>query len=172
MTRWAEKMRRAADLEHWAAFRSSFERLADLFALVGRGEHAGSGGAAPGTICALSGDVHHAYAAKANYPDDVRSKIYQLTCSPVHNYVPAAIRLAFRLSWSRAAERVTDFLLSRVSQVPPAELDWSRLCGPLFGDQIATLTLDGRSATVLFEQAGTDPRGRPELTPAATVPLT
>jgi hypothetical protein len=46
------------------------------------------------------------------------------------------------------------------------------MCGPLFGDQIATLTLDGRSATLLFERAGTDLRGQPELSPAATLRLT
>ena len=172
LARWAEKMRRSADLEHWAAFRTSFERVADLFACVGRGEHAGSDGSPPATVCVLSGDVHHAYAARVHYPDDVRSTVYQLTCSPVHNYVPTMMRLAFRLSWSRAAERVTRFLLDRVSKVPPAELDWSRMCGPLFGDQIATLTLDGRSATLLFERAGTDRRGRPELSPAVTLQLT
>jgi hypothetical protein len=171
MARWAEKVRRAADLEHWAAFRSSFERLARLFARVGRGEHAESGGSAPATICVLSGDVHHAYAAKVDYGDDVESKVYQLTCSPVHNYVPAAMRLTFRLAWSRVAERVMRFLLRLVSRVPPAEIDWSRMCGPMFGDQIATLSLDGRSATVLFEQAGTGPHGRPELSPAATLSL-
>ena len=171
MARLAERMRGAADLEHWAAFRESFERLADLFACVGRGEHAGSGGSPPATVCVLSGDVHHAYAAVVNYDDSVRSKVYQLTCSPVHNYVPTAMRLAFRLSWSRVAERVTRFLLDRVSRVPPAELDWSRLRGPLFGDQIATLTLEGRSAALLIEKAGSDPRGRPELSPAATLPL-
>jgi hypothetical protein len=66
---------------------------------------------------------------------------------------------------------VTRFLLDRVSRVPPADLDWSRLCGPLFGDQIATLSLDGRSAAVLIEKAGNDARGRAELSPAATLPL-
>ncbi len=38
--RWAgfgEKLRRAADLEHWAAFPESFEQLADLIAEVGTG---------------------------------------------------------------------------------------------------------------------------------------
>jgi hypothetical protein len=172
MARWAEKVRRAADLEHWAAFRDSFERLARLFARVGRGEEADVGGGAPATVCVLSGDVHHAYAAKVNYGDDVQTKVYQLTCSPVHNYVPAAMQVAFRLAWSRVAERVMRFLLRLVSRVPPAEIDWSRMCGPLFGDQIATLTLDGRSATVLFERAGTDLRGHPELSPAATLRLT
>ena len=43
---WAEKLRRAADLEHWAAFRQSFDRLAELFRCVGRGDHAGPAGAA------------------------------------------------------------------------------------------------------------------------------
>ena len=57
----------AADLEHWAAFRASFDRLADLFAQVGRGDHAGPDGRPPATICVLSGDVHHAYAAQAHY---------------------------------------------------------------------------------------------------------
>jgi hypothetical protein len=82
------------------------------------------------------------------------------------------MQLAFRLSWSRVAERVTRFLLDRVSKVPPAELDWSRLCGPLFGDQIATLTLEGPSASLLIEKAGNDPRGRPELSPSASLRLT
>ena len=100
------------------------------------------------------------------------SAVYQLTCSPVHNYVPTAMRLAFRLAWSRVAERVMRFLLGAVSRVPPAELDWARMCGPFFGNEIATLTLDGRSATLLFEKAGNDPRGRPELSPAVTLPLT
>jgi hypothetical protein len=40
LARQAEKMRRAADLEHWAAFRQSFDRLSALLASVGRGEHA------------------------------------------------------------------------------------------------------------------------------------
>jgi hypothetical protein len=48
----------AADLEHWAAFPSSFDSLAELIAEVG------SGPQAPATVCVLSGDVHHAYIAE------------------------------------------------------------------------------------------------------------
>ncbi|HEX6936958.1 MAG TPA: alkaline phosphatase D family protein, partial [Actinomycetes bacterium] len=89
MARTAERFRQGADLEHWAAFRKSFDRLANLFACVGRGDHAGSGGEPPASVCVLSGDVHHAYVARAEYDDpSVRSRVYQLTCSPVHNYVP------------------------------------------------------------------------------------
>jgi hypothetical protein len=170
MAKWAEKFRQGADLEHWASFRDSFDRLAELFACVGRGDHAGSGGRPPATVCVLSGDVHHAYAAQVRYDESVRSKVYQLTCSPLHNYVPAVMRFAFRLSWSRLAERVMRFLLGRLSKVPPLVIDWDRLTGPHFGDEIATLGLDGRSADVLIEKAYL--RGEvPGLSPVVRLPL-
>ena len=172
LARWAERMRRAADLEHWAAFRESFDRLAELFACVGRGEHAGSGGVPPATVCVLSGDVHHAYAARAQMDPAVRSAVWQLTCSPVHNYVPRVMQLAFRLAWSRAAERVTRFLLNRVARVPPQPLTWTREAGPFYGNEIATLTLDGRAARLLLERATTGDDGRSTLTPVADLPLT
>ena len=52
-----EQLRQAADLEHWPAFRASFDRLA---ALVERAANSG-----PATVSILSGDVHHSYAARA-----------------------------------------------------------------------------------------------------------
>jgi hypothetical protein len=164
-------MRRAADLEHWAAFRQSFDRLSQLLASVGRGEHAGPGGSAPGSICVLSGDVHHAYAARANFDEHVTSPVYQLTCSPVHNYVPAFMKVAFRISWSRVAERFTRFLLSIFSRVPEQELSWDRIAGPYYGNEIATLLLDGRSARLVIEQAGRDRGGRARLTPVVDLEL-
>ena len=172
MARVAERFRRAADLEHWAAFRASFDRLAALFASVGRGERAAAGGDPPASICVLSGDVHHAYVAQAHYPDgSVRSKVYQLTCSPVHNYVPRVMKLAFRLAWSRAAERATRFLLDRVARLPRQPLSWSRLAGPCYGNEIATLVLDGRSARVVIERARVQD-DRPHLTPVVDLDLT
>ena len=41
MARFGEWLRRAVDLEHWAAFRESFDRLTGLFARIGRGAHGG-----------------------------------------------------------------------------------------------------------------------------------
>jgi hypothetical protein len=152
MARWAEKMRRAADLEHWAAFRKSFDRLAQLFGDVARGERPGQS-RPPATVCALSGDVHHAYVAEAVYPHPTTSHVYQLTCSPLHNYVPPAIDVGFRLSWSRAAERATRFVLGRVSKLPPMIIDWRERSRPQFGNQIATLRLSGRSARLVVERA-------------------
>ena len=155
---WAESLRRAADLEHWAAFRKSFDRLAALFASVGRGEHS-SDGRFPATVCVLSGDVHHAYVARARYPEPVGSAVYQLTCSPLHNFVPRAMKVAFRVAWSRAAERTTRRLLSLLSKVPPMTLEWTREAGPFFGNEIATLELDGRRAESRFHKAS--PTGEP-----------
>lgn len=173
MSRVAERFRRGADLEHWAAFRLSFDRLAELFACVGRGEHAQAGGQPPASVCVLSGDVHHAYVAQAQFPDPrVRSAVYQLTCSPVHNYVPRAMQVAFRLAWSRAAERGMRFLLDRVSKVPRQPLTWSRLAGPCYGNEIATLTLDGRAARVVIERAGVGGGGAAVLTTVVDLPLT
>ena len=40
---------------------------------------------APATICVLSGDVHHTYVSEAAYPQPMQSRVYQLTCSPMHN---------------------------------------------------------------------------------------
>ena len=164
MARWAEKFRRFADLEHWAAFRDSFDRLARMLAMVGNGEHEGSNGRAPATICVLSGDVHHAYAAKVHFDRDVESAVYQLTCSPVHNYVPGFMKIGFRVAWSRAASTVTRFLLRRIARVPDQPLTWTREAGPFYGNEIATLVIDGRTARMRLERAGRDSNGDPELT--------
>ena len=170
LARWAEKFRRAADLEHWAAFRDSFDRLAALVSRVGRGEHEGEGDA-PATICVLSGDVHHAYVAEAHFDDPVDSAVYQLTCSPVHNYVPAAMKIGFRVAWSRVAAATTRFLLERVTDVPDQPLTWTREAGPFYGNELATLTLDGRSAQMKLERAGRDRDGEPELTEVVDLSL-
>ncbi len=156
VARWSEKLRRAADLEHWASFRRSFDRLADRLASVGRGEH----GRPPATVCVLSGDVHHAYVAEAHFSEPIESRVFQLTCSPLHNYVPAAMKIAFRVAWSRAAERTTRALLGAVAKVPPMTVEWTRVSGPDFGDEIAEFVCDGRRAESVLRQAARadDPR--------------
>jgi hypothetical protein len=149
--RWAERLRRAADLEHWAAFGRSFEALGALLGAVARGER--SPGAPPASVCVLSGDVHHAYAAQAQYPDATPTPVYQLTCSPLHNVVPGVMKLAFRSAWSTAAERCVSTVLRLAGPVPRPSLSWKRLSGPSFGNQIATLLIDGRHARFLLERS-------------------
>jgi hypothetical protein len=120
----------------------------------------------------LSGDVHHAYAARADYDPSVRSVVWQLTCSPVHNFVPRVMKWAFRLAWSRAAERVTQILLDSVAKVPAQPLTWTRHAGPYYGNEIATLELAGRSARLRLERAMHTEDDRIELRQVAALPLT
>lgn len=150
----SEKIRRAGDFEHWAAFRESFERLATLIRDVARGDYAEAPSGAPATVCVLSGDVHHAYIARPEFGDEISSAVFQLTCSPLHNRVPVAVRLAFRAAWSRFAERVTRVILGVITRVPRPIVEWTRIAGPYFGNDLMTLRLNGRRAEVVLEQAG------------------
>jgi hypothetical protein len=145
IARWSEGLRRAADLEHWAAFDRSFRAFAELIFDIARGKR---GSRAPATVCVLSGDVHHAYVARAFFTEPVTSEVYQLTCSPLHNYVPRTMKLFFRLSWSEFAERMARSLLGLVHRVPDAGLRWQREGGPYFGNELMTFTAAGRLATV------------------------
>jgi hypothetical protein len=81
--RWSEKLRRALDLEHWAAFQDSFQRLIELIREVGSGTR----GAAPASIVMLGGDVHQAYLETVRFPSGsgVQSNVYQAVCSPFRN---------------------------------------------------------------------------------------
>ncbi|MFI7600784.1 alkaline phosphatase D family protein [Actinoplanes sp. NPDC049681] len=171
----AEKIRRAFDLEHWAAFRRSFDALTELFRRIGEGgegaprHRVGAGGAyaAPATISVLSGDVHHSYVARADLGPAVRTPVHQLTCSPIHNQVPAPLKPLMRLSWSRAGAR-TMRALARSAGVARPPLTWKRLAGPYFGNAVSTLRHSAGHAEVLVE--GTTKDGN--LFPVAKVPLT
>jgi PhoD-like phosphatase len=144
--RLAEWIRQTGDLEHWAAFRASFDRLTRLIIRVGQG------GAAPSTISVLSGDVHHAYVTRALFPVRVNSAVFQLTCSPIHNTVPYYMRWVFRAGWWRGFSA----LARRWAQwagVEPAPVEWVKVSGPHFGNAVATIELSGTHATATFEHA-------------------
>jgi phosphodiesterase/alkaline phosphatase D-like protein len=149
MARFGEKMREAADLEHWAAFRGSFDWLAGVLAEAGRGP------SAPATICVLSGDVHHQYVAQAHWPSTVDSRVYQVVASPVHHTVPLSQRTVFKLGWSRTLEKLTT-ALGRWDDVPELPLTWTRTAGPYFGNALAELLLDGPRATFTLRRAVPD----------------
>jgi hypothetical protein len=158
----AEKVRQTADFEHWAAFMTSFIRLSDLIVAAASRT---SGG--PATISVLSGDVHHSYAARAEFPGPAATRVHQLVCSPVHNYVPMFVKPVFRLGWSRRLGRLTR-RYARRQGAPELPISWRNLSGPLFGNTIATLHTTGRTAEVLFEQ----PRESGDLAEVARVSLT
>ena len=156
-----ERVRQAADFEHWAAFMKSFLRLTDLITTTA----SRTGG--PATISVLSGDVHHSYAARADLSGTPATRVHQLVCSPVHNYVPRYVKPVFKLGWSQRLARVTRRYARRRGS-PPLPITWHNLSGPLFGNTIATLSTDGRGAEVLFEQ----PLGAGALADVARISLT
>ncbi|WP_007025864.1 alkaline phosphatase D family protein [Saccharomonospora iraqiensis] len=143
--RAAEAVRQAVDLEHWAAFRASFDRLTRLIADVGGRADA------PASVLVLSGDVHHSYVARARFPRPLRAAVYQVTCSPLHNAAPGVLRAVFTVAWWRIAERVTRWWSRRAGVAPPG-VTWSRTAGPCFANAVTTLELTGRRAEVRIER--------------------
>jgi hypothetical protein len=155
---WAEKLRQAVDLEHWAAFQKSFQRVAQLTLAVARGER----GPAPATITFLGGDVHHSYLAEAHVGPQGRrhrrrrkaysrgaeqSRVLQAVCSPIRNPLPRVIRFAsaaaaYGLAWPMGR------LAARSASVTDPPFRWSMTAGPWFDNAIALLDLDGRRGRI------------------------
>jgi phosphodiesterase/alkaline phosphatase D-like protein len=162
--RLAEKLRQGADLEHWPSFRASSDRLTRLILRIAKTETA--------SVCVLSGDVHHAYAARASFAEPTKAAVFQLTCSPVHNQVPRFMRPVFRVAWWRPVAAVLRRLAFRSRHIEPMPVDWHKISGPYFGNAIATLRSAGRKAEMVVERAETTDGDAPRLVPLATVPLT
>ena len=158
--RIGEGIRRAIDLEHWAAFGASFERLGTLLRSVARGER----GAPPSSIVILSGDVHHGYLARVRFPPGTEavSRVYQAVCSPFRNSLGATQRRAQRIGASRVGE-VVGRMLARSAGVPPPSFRWRELESLSFDNQIGTLELDGRRAAIRLERAVAGPDDQPVL---------
>ena len=148
LARFGENVRRAGDLEHWAAFQASFERLGRLLAEVSRGER----GPRPASVSVLSGDVHHAYVAQATFDPPGQTPVYQLVVSPVHQTVPAMIKVGFTVGWSRLAAALAR-PAARWAKVPRSAVRWTRTAGPFYGNELGTLLIDGRAARFSLERA-------------------
>ncbi|OLR89425.1 alkaline phosphatase D family protein [Actinokineospora bangkokensis] len=161
--RLAEKLRQAADLEHWPSFRQSSDRLTRLIRRIAEGEAA--------TVCVLSGDVHHVYAAEATFDRPVGARVWQLTCSPLHNSVERFMRPLFRLAWWKPLAAVLRRWMLRSPQVEPLPVSWEKTAGPFFGNAVATLRVRGRRADMVIERAD-DVGGDPRLRPLPPISLT
>jgi len=149
-----EKLRQGLDLEHWAAFRRSFEGMCELLEEVGAGRR----GEPPATIVTLSGDVHHAYLAELGFRKGagVRSRVYQATCSPFRNPLDDRERTVVRGVWARAAARVAR-VLARSAGVPAPPIRWRFAHDePWFENQVATLRFEGSRASLHIEKTLVD----------------
>lgn len=171
--RLGEWARQTVDLEHWAAFQSSFQAVAAMVLEVARGER----GRAPGTITFLSGDVHHSYLSEArarrgDTSEPLQSRVLQAVCSPIRNPLSRKWRFATAvLSYGVAGP--LGHLLAGSAKVPEPPLRWGLLRGPWFDNNLATLEVRGRGlrlwwATGRVENGEDD---RPRLARVADVEL-
>jgi phosphodiesterase/alkaline phosphatase D-like protein len=156
-----ERIRQALDLEHWAAFRDSFHRLAAVLQRVAAGPDA------PATISVLSGDVHHSYAACA---DVEGAPVYQLVSSPVHHRVPWYATVAVRAAWWGSLAAAVRSVV-RLFGVADPTLSWRLLRGPVFGNVVAVLTFSDRDAELVFEKYGASGQLEPVSRVALAGPL-
>ncbi|MFC4563277.1 alkaline phosphatase D family protein [Nocardiopsis mangrovi] len=151
-----EKLRREVDLEHWAAFQTSFHALGDAVAGVAAGER----GEPPASVLFLGGDVHFSYLARARVrAGEARgtgTAIVQLVCSPTCNRMPPVLRRITRLATS-AATALVGAVLARAAGARRPVLDWRLDGGPWYDNSLAALTLDGRAAEVSWSHSP-DPR--------------
>ena len=166
----AEKLRRALDLEHWAAFGRSFDALGELFRRLGEGVgRAGTGSARRGVPGAgLDQRALRRRAPLVRGPGRVRrpggaTPVHQLTCSPVHNQVPASMRPVMRFGWSRAGGRgVRGLARSPAYASPPGALeDAGRPVLRQRGEHAAPHRAAGRGADRGHHQRRAPARGGP-----------
>jgi PhoD-like phosphatase len=149
LARLGEWLRRAVDLEHWAAFEEGFRHVAAVAVEVADGRR----GPAPRTVTFLSGDVHHSYLAEVTRPAGPgRARILQAVCSPIRNPLPRSMRMTMSFGSSKAATAVAR-ALSRRAKVSEPPFAWSQIRGPWFENCLATLE-DREDGLVLLWQAG------------------
>ena len=145
VARWAEKVRQDADLEHWAAFRSSWDRLARLLERAVRDPDP----EAPRSAMVLSGDVHYSYAMRLHFSDDDHRPVWQITSSPLRYPTPSKLERAFDFATTAIASGIGG-LLARTAGVPSPPARWKIAAGPYQHNGVAELVIDRSRARVVF----------------------
>ena len=130
--RIGEKLRQAADLEHWGAFQESFRRVAAMAKEVADGGR----GPAPDSVTFLSGDVHFSYVSEVERT--AGSRIIQAVCSPIRNPLPRLMR-SFGAVMSYGLATPIGALAARSAKVPDPPFRWSGIKGPWFDNNLACL---------------------------------
>ena len=153
--RVGEWIRRTVDLEHWGAFRNSFDALVELLTEVASGRDR----AAPASILMLGGDVHCSYLEEVELtaPEVAGSttRVHQLVMSPYRNPLEQAIRVVNRVSLRAVVPALTRRLAASVGVRDP-QARWDVTDGIWFDNGVMTLVLEGRHASVEVEHAAVE----------------
>jgi hypothetical protein len=167
--RAGEKLRRVADLEHWAAFGTSFTEFGQLLADLATGAL----GPPPASVTVISGDIHNSYLAAVDFPAGTapRSAVYQAVCSPVHNLLQESYQRTQKLANSRLGVLAAT-AMAGLAGVPRPRFGWRIIRGPWFRNMISGLEFDGRSARIRFDRTITEETAEPGLEPVCEAELT
>lgn len=157
--RLGERLRRALDLEHWAAFQRSFQRMVALITEVGSGRR----GRAPASIVMLGGDVHQAYLETVGFRRSagVSSAVYQAVCSPFRNQLAQRERKLLRVARRSRVARWVAPRLARSAGVQDPGIRWRVLQQPTWRNQLGWLIIDDRRMRLIIET--TPGAAKPEL---------
>jgi hypothetical protein len=152
--RIGERLRRAVDLEHWAAYQLSFRRLVDLLCSVSSRD-------SPASITILSGDVHTTYIADIDLGGGCgSSSVRQVVCSPFRNPLDGHERRVVKATGSRVAARIFA-RLARLAGVESIDVSWKLSTPRTFENSIGQLELEPCRATVTLFR--TEPHPQLEL---------
>ena len=152
----SERLRRAVDLEHWAAFNRSFEQLCDWLRTLARGTETAR---PPASILILGGDVHRSSVSEVELQPVSRCRVHQLVCSPYRNPLSPKERRIVAITGSRFGAWIFG-ALARLAGVPALSASWRPLRPGTFENSVGELFLDGRAATATLRrspQEGEDP---------------
>jgi PhoD-like phosphatase len=152
----SERLRRAVDLEHWAAFNRSFEQLCDWLRTIVGGT---DGAAPPASVLLLGGDVHCSSIAEVNLGTGRACRVHQLVCSPFRNPLSTKERRVVRATGSRVSELVFS-RLAKLAGVPTPSASWTPVRRATFDNTLGEIRLDGRTASAVIRRSpreGEDP---------------
>jgi hypothetical protein len=155
-----ERVRQELDLEHWAAFSTSFELFEDLLTELATGTR----GAPSASVTVIGGDIHHSYLAEVEFPPGTnpRTPVYQAVCSPIHNVLPDHYKRLHQLTTSRPGG-VLGTTLARLARARLPRIKWRITQGSWFHNILSTLEYDGRHARIRFARAVCDDANIPHL---------
>jgi hypothetical protein len=124
--------------------------LRDLLGEIADGKRGGK----PASIVVMAGDVHHAYLCDVGWPAgqaEGKAPIYQAVCSPYRNPLSSKEQRVIKAGFTSTFTRVAAALAKAAGAEDPG-IRWRKLDGPYFDNQVATLHLDGRHATMRLDK--------------------